>query len=75
MKDFLASDKEKALQQVVDNLYRRLEIIRQDTTIIDPNPEWYNHHDYSSGRHKGQQLAVKDEISFLESLLDKIERS
>ena len=65
----------KDMRSITEQLYKRLDILRHDTTIIDPNPEWYNPHDYSSGRHKGQQLAVKDEISFLESLLDKIERS
>jgi len=65
---------EKDMRSIAEQLYKRLDILKQDTTIIDPNPDWYNHHDYGSGRHKGQQLAVRDEISFLESLLDKLER-
>lgn len=56
-------------------LYQRLELLRHDTTIVEASPEWYNPHDYGSGYFKARQNAVKDEISFLESLLDKIERS
>lgn len=71
----MKTNSEKDMRSIAELLYHRLEILKHDTTIVDPNPDWYNLHDYGSGRHKGQQLAVKDEINFLETLLDKIERS
>ena len=66
---------EKDIQSISEKLYMRLTLLREDKTIVDPNPDWYNPHDYSSGRFMGWQLAVKNEIEFLETLLDKIERS
>lgn len=61
--------------QIIEELYRRLDVLRKDESITDPNPDWYNPHDYSSGQFRGRQSAIKAEIDFLESLLDKIERS
>lgn len=64
----------KTSREYMEDIYLRLEKLRHDTTIIDPNPDWYNPHDYASGNYKGRQTAVKDEIDFLETLLDKLER-
>jgi len=60
--------------QFVETLYQRLTVLRNDETLADPNPDWFNTHDYSSGQFNGRQKAIKDEIDFLENLLDKIER-
>ena len=70
----MKTNSEKDMRSVAEQLYLRLAVLRQDKSMIDANPDWYNPHDYSSGRFMGWQLAVKNEISFLESLLDKLER-
>jgi hypothetical protein len=75
MQDFLPASKEKAMQSITENLYLRLAELRQNNVIVEPSPEWYNPHDWASGHFKGRQSAIRAEIDFLESLLDKIERS
>lgn len=64
----------KMRREFMEDIYLRLEKLRHDTTLVDAAPEWYNPHDYGSGYFKARQNAVKDEIEFLETLLDKIER-
>jgi hypothetical protein len=75
MQDFLSGDPSKALKKVKEDLYIRLDKLRNRTWITDPNPDWFNTHDYSSGHFRGCQQAIEEEIRFLEDLLDKIERS
>lgn len=70
----MKTNSEKDMRSVVEQLYLRLAVLRQDNSIIDANPDWYNPHDYASGRFRGWQLAVKNEIAFLEETLDKLER-
>lgn len=62
------------IRSISEKLYQRLDTLRHDTTLVDAAPEWYNPHDYGSGYFKARQNAVKDEIEFLETLLDKLER-
>lgn len=67
--DFLSKDAEKAMAEIKAQLYSRLELSRNFQHYSVDVPELRN------TREAGYDSAVRDEIRFLENLIDKIERS
>ena len=72
-KQFLPKNPEKALSDLRDRLYERLEFCRLITAV--EYPEWLNVHDYSSGQWLAFRKAAESESKWLEETLDLMERS
>ena len=72
-KNFLPKDPQKALSDLKDRLYGRLEFCRSVADV--EYPEWLNIHDYASGHWLAFHKAAQSEVKWLEETLDMIERS
>ena len=70
---FLPKNPEKALSNLKDKLYERLEFCRSIAAL--EYPEWFNMHDYASGHWSARHKAAESEGKRLEETLDLIERS
>lgn len=72
---------EKTLYFVKERLYdRRNELLAdiEDNSRENnsgPFPEWYNTHDYSSGYWAAMIGNMKDELEFIENLINNIENA
>ena len=72
-KEFLSKDPQKALSDLKERLYERLELCRSLTAT--EYPEWLNIHDYASGHWLARRSAAESDTKWLEEMLDLIERS
>lgn len=72
-KTFLPKDPQKALSDLRDRLYERLDFCRSVTA--SEYPEWLNVHDYASGRWLTRYKDAESEAKWLEDILDLMERS
>ena len=72
---------EKTLHFVKERLYdRRNELLTdiEDLSVNNngaPFPEWYNIHDYSSGYWAAAVGNMKNEVTFIENLINNIENA
>jgi hypothetical protein len=41
--------------------------------INEPNPDWLNQHDYSSGFYMGSRYYAKESVDFLEQIRERLE--
>ena len=73
MTEFLSKDRDEALNDVLDDLYERLKAYKTELSL--QSPEWYNPHDFASGHWKGRVGVLTREKAWVESLIDRIERS
>jgi hypothetical protein len=69
MKEFFARDPAKALVEIKEELYGRLDRSRQLRSAYDLVNEKL------SGRELGYRTGVNEEIMYLEKLVDTLERS
>jgi len=67
---FFSKDPEKAIEEIRDVLYDRLQSAREFLQKYGVHP----HIDYETRAH-GYDTAIRDEIAFLEQFLNKLERS
>jgi hypothetical protein len=72
-KEFLSKEPQKALSDLKDRLYERLEFCRSITEL--EYPEWLNIHDYASGHWLAFHKAASSDVKWLEETIDMIERS
>ena len=69
MKEFFSKDPEKLVNEIKEELYGRLMRSRQLLAAYDLGNEKL------AGRELGYRTGVKEEVMYLERLMDKIERS
>ena len=67
---FLSKDPTAALRELIDELYKRLGDSRRLLVMYDADPDLHRHH-----HDKGYAQGVREEVGYLERLLDKFERS
>lgn len=59
--------------EIIDQINSRIYIMR--AIVEAPKPDWLNPHDFHSGKYIGTELALKEQIQWLEKLLSRIEQS
>jgi len=67
---FFAKDPVVALRELVDELYKRITDSRRLLAMYDEDPDLARR-----GHDKGYAQGIREEIAYLERLLDKVERS
>lgn len=65
---------EKALVFIKERLYDRRQALLSDIDVlVYENKETYNPHDYPSGFYRGTTDQMKNELDFIEKLINDIE--
>lgn len=59
--------------QIIEQIQSRIYIMR--AIVEAQKPDWLNPHDFHSGKYIGTELALKEQIQWLEKLLSLIEQS
>ena len=70
MSDIITQDPVIQLQELVDELHKRLADSRRLLKMYDEDPNLARR-----GHDKGYAQGIREEIAYLERLLDKVERS
>ncbi len=59
-------------EDLIEQIKCRLAVVR--VIAEEPEPEWWNPHDFSSGKYTGMKLALKEQIQWLEKRLILMEQ-